>query len=272
MSDTIKNISIEGNHNIVLTEVNGSTITLSLSELFEQYATQLDEILVLLKNKQEASYVSLVKEIQEYKNSHYRSELDGFNLYLEQSKNNQAAASSQPIIGKTVADLDKRHLKTLFALARVKEHFKQYKVNTKASTEEKLRSLRLMTNGYVIKGTFLCLANYTNFGFMGGFVDEASFGAFDTLDKIIIKKSEHPLGNIIEQYHTLFEYITGELSPQIMVDIKNREWDYAIPKVVIQELLANALIHRSYENTVRRPVTIDIYPDRIVIENPGYIS
>lgn len=269
MSSIIKNILIEGNHNIVLTEVNGSTITLSLSELFEQYATQLDEILVLLKNKQEASYLLLVKEIQEYKNSHYRSELDGFNLYLEHSKNNQAAASSQPIIGKTVADLDKRHLKTLFALARVKEHFKQYKVNTKASIEEKLRSLRLMTNGYVIKGTFLCLANYTNFGFMGGFVDEASFGAFDTLDKIIIKKSEHPLGNIIEQYHTLFEYITGELSPQIMVDIKNREWDYAIPRVVIQELLANALVHRSYENTVRRPVTVDIYPDRIVIENPG---
>ena len=264
-----KDIKIEGNHNIVLTDIHGSIITLSVSDLLEKHTAQLAEVLQLLKGQEEAAYIKLAQQIKEYQNKALRSDLDNFNLYLEQAENTQDATTSQPIIGKTVADLDARQLKKLFAQPRVKEHFRKYKIPQTASIEEKLRALRLMTNGYVVKGTFLCLANFMNFGFISGFVDEVSFGAFDTLDKIIIKKSEHPLGNVIQQYQTLFEYITNELSPQIMIDISNREWDYSIPKIVIQELLANALVHRSYNADVRRRVSVDMYPDRIVIENPG---
>jgi predicted HTH transcriptional regulator len=265
----IQNLKIEGNNNIILTDIQGSVLHISVNELIEKYDSQLAHILALIKNIEEPNYRALAQQIQDYQNAQVRSGLDAFNLYMEQTQSREEATTSQSLVGKTVNDLDVRQLKKLFALTRTKEHFKKHKIAKDATSEEKLRTLRLMTNGYVVKGTFLCLANIQNFGEMSGNVDEASFGAFRTLDKTIIKKSEKPLGNVLQQYHALFNYLIDELSPQVMVDIREREWDYSIPQIVVQELLANAFIHRSYEPNARFPVKVEVYPDRLIIENAG---
>jgi predicted HTH transcriptional regulator len=182
---------------------------------------------------------------------------------------NKARTTSEAIYGKTIENLDERFVKQFFALPRVKKELKYLKISTKTPIAEKLRALHLMTNGYVVKGTFFCLANHADFGTLRNIVGQANFGAFSTLDKTIIKKSQPLLGNLVRQYNTLLEYIKDELTPQIMVDIRTRSWDYSIPEIVLQELLANAFVHRSYEQELARTVTVELYPDRIVIENVG---
>ncbi|MEY4925951.1 MAG: hypothetical protein RI894_387, partial [Bacteroidota bacterium] len=198
-----------------------------------------------------------------------RSELDVFNDYLATATRNQTATTSQPIIGKTVEHLETKNLRKLFAEKRTKEHLRKYQTPNNAPIDAKLRTLGLMTNGYVVKGTFLCLAHHSNFGLISNAFDECAFGAYNTLNKVGIKSSERPLGNVVQQYQQLIELVTRALEPMEMINIRNREWDYAIPLIAVQELLANAFVHRSYEPDARLPVDAEVYPDRLVITNAG---
>ncbi|MBK9102948.1 MAG: hypothetical protein IPM90_16120 [Austwickia sp.] len=39
---------------------------------------------------------------------------------------------------------------------------------------------------------------------------------------------------------------------------------------VLREAIANAVVHREYHELFRgEPVTVDVYPDRVVVANPG---
>jgi predicted HTH transcriptional regulator len=198
-----------------------------------------------------------------------RSELDAYNRYLDAATANQEATTSQPIIGKTVEDLDPDQINKFLNLDRVKNHFLEWNIPTDADLNTKLRSLHLMTNGYVVKGTFLCLTHLFNLGNAGSNEDLASYGAFDTLDKYAVRVSEQVYGNLIQQYQKLMSYILKELSPLQIIDLVKRELDYSIPELVIQELLANAIVHRDYNSTKPFHVWVELYPDRIVIANAG---
>jgi predicted HTH transcriptional regulator len=199
----------------------------------------------------------------------YRSDLDAYNAYLETVTTNQLAATSQPIVGKTVADLDKKEVRRFLALPLVKEHFTKHKITAKTPLDQKLRALTLMTNGYVLKGTFFCLAHVSNLGQFGGSMSSASFGVFATLDKMMVRKSEQVYGNLIQQYEELYELLIKELAPMEIIQWNPRLMDYSIPQDVLRELLANAFIHRNYAPDALYRTMIEVYPDRLVIKNSG---
>jgi predicted HTH transcriptional regulator len=198
-----------------------------------------------------------------------RSELDVFNDYLATATRNQTATTSQPIAGKTVDDLDAKEVRRFLALPLVKDHFAKHKIAKNTPLAEKLRHLTLMTNGYVVKGTYFCLAHVSNFGVLGGNVAYTSFGVFATLDKTVVRKSEHVYGNLVQQYEEIHDLIIKELSPMEIINWNPRVLDYSIPQDVFREILANAYIHRSYEHNTPYRIMVEVYPDRLVIKNAG---
>ena len=202
-------------------------------------------------------------------NDENRSEFDMYNDYLATAIQNQIALTSQPIAGKTIDDLDAKEVRRFLNLPLVKDHFAKHKIAKNAPLNEKLRALTLMTNGYVVKGSFFCLANVSKLSVFGANIGYSSFGVFATLDKTVVRKSEHVYGNLIQQYEEMHDLIIKELSPMEIINWNPRVLDYSIPQDVFRELLANAYIHRSYEYDTPYRIMVEVYPDRLVIKNAG---
>lgn len=269
MATKIIHIEVTGDNNIIITDAAGINIQVNEAELFIKYEKRLDEIEHLLQENKDIAYQSLRAKILAYQENANRSALDAYNLYLESSDKNQEANTTQALVGKTIEHLDKKSLKRLFGHERVKEHFQKRRISTKVSVEEKLRSLSLMTNGYLIKGTFLALGQISKFGVILANEDFCSFGSFNTLDKVSIRVSEQIYGNLVQQYEEMIMLIIKELSPLEIVDLVKGELDYAIPQVVVREILTNAFVHRDYNNNTPYHLMVEFYPDRMVVMNPG---
>lgn len=84
------------------------------------------------------------------------------------------------------------------------------------------------------------------------------------LDRVIC---EGPVGEVIDDaYHA----ITKNLRTYSIVRGAGRVDELEIPEEVLREALANAIVHREYgEYFEGQSVSVDIYPDRIEITNPG---
>lgn len=195
------------------------------------------------------------------------SEYDLFNQDIERYKFNQISSTSQPLIGKTVDFLNKSALKKLFAQNRVKRHFSIHQVKNSVAAEAKLKSLQLMANGYVLKGTFLCLADTEQIRSVSHNAYLSKFFVFEDLKGMRTAVAEFVTGNLIGQ----FEAMLGHLKRHLYLhrNIDTRTEDFEIPETVFTELLANAFIHRTYESDVLTDIKVEIYPDRIEISNPG---
>jgi predicted HTH transcriptional regulator len=269
MQHKIIKIDIKGDNNIIITDSQGSEISLGLADLFTKYEFRLDEILFLLKDKEDKNAVSLAKNIREYQLLNKQSDFDAYNLYIEQVKTDLVAETSKVLAGKKVGQLNAKAVENLLKLVRVKSHFIKHQIADNESIEAKLRALSLMTNGYLIKGTFLCLCDIDTMRGATSSADYASFGAFSSTDKTIIRASEEVYGNLVHQYEQIYNLITLSLGALEIIDLLKRESDYRIPEIVFRELLANAFIHRDYSENAPIHTTIELYPDRLVIKNAG---
>ena len=58
-----------------------------------------------------------------------------------------------------------------------------------------------------------------------------------------------------------------------VIEGAGRKDELEIPEEVLREAIANAVIHREYgPRHVGQSVTVDIYPDRVEITNPGALG
>jgi len=69
-------------------------------------------------------------------------------------------------------------------------------------------------------------------------------------------------------FEGLVDYVMGQLPQNEVIEEAIRKDVKLIPKVVIRELLANALIHQDLEMRGASPV-VEIYANRVEISNPG---
>ena len=83
-------------------------------------------------------------------------------------------------------------------------------------------------------------------------------------DRIICEGS---LGEVIDD---AVSAVTKSIRVVSVIEGVGRRDELEIPEEVVREAIANALIHREYSpRHVGQSVTVDIYPDRIEIKNPG---
>jgi predicted HTH transcriptional regulator len=199
-----------------------------------------------------------------------KTEYDLFMADIRKHQHNQFSATSERLIGKTVDMLEAKQLKKLFAQQLVKEHFKQYKIKKEEEIGVKLKALQLITNGYVIKGTFLCLASVDAMRSVTRVAYESRFFTFRDLDGMNTKVVKLVTGSLIQQFQQIIDHIMNNM--YIHRDIDTRTDDYEIPEKVFTELLANAFIHANYADDAITGIKVEIYPDRMVFYNPGVIQ
>lgn len=84
------------------------------------------------------------------------------------------------------------------------------------------------------------------------------------LDRV---QCEGPLADVVADAVTA---VTRNLRTHSVVVSTGRRDEPEVPTTVIREAIANAVLHREYHEYFRgQPVTVDVYPDRIVIASPG---
>jgi predicted HTH transcriptional regulator len=241
---------------------------ISLQTFLDNYGALFQQVLYLLEDNKTTPYIKLKQKIEE-KNIERKSELDEFYLYTEIKELNQYAESSRAIVGKTVNGLDKKALNSLFKTEQTKNHFLKHKINRNASVETKLKELYLMSNGYVIKGTYLCLCSASEIRAINTTADYISFGVYDSLDRTKIKIADDFHGNLIYQFEQAESALLLALGSLQIIDLLKRISDYSIPAFVVRELIANAIVHRDYSENANIHTTIELYTDRFVVRNAG---
>lgn len=112
---------------------------------------------------------------------------------------------------------------------------------------------------YATNGFMLLTSNPFNYSYV-------KIGIFDGTTKAKMLDEIKFEGSIIKQYENSIEYILNLLKTGFTFK-KIRKQTYLIPEEAIREVVANAIIHRNYQD--EHPIRIEIYSDRIVFYSPG---
>lgn len=77
-------------------------------------------------------------------------------------------------------------------------------------------------------------------------------------------------GTLLEQFQGVLEFVKQQLPVRIDATLTGSRQSLALPLLVIQELLANAIVHRDYRDPASSYLNI-IDHQRIEINNPGLL-
>ncbi len=99
-----------------------------------------------------------------------------------------------------------------------------------------------------------------------GYVQVVRYGGPSVTDEVADQKEIG--GNLSTQLRKLDEYLPLLIEePMRAAGTMRQEGVPSYPRLALQELTWNALLHRSYESTA--PVRLTIFTDRIEIQSPG---
>jgi ATP-dependent DNA helicase RecG len=92
--------------------------------------------------------------------------------------------------------------------------------------------------------------------------------AFRTKEKLDIVDRKDFTGDFFSNIEDSLSFIERHINVAAKITDTIREDIWEIPKVALREAIVNAVVHRDYLETGAR-VVVEIFPDRIVISNPG---
>ncbi len=75
-----------------------------------------------------------------------------------------------------------------------------------------------------------------------------------------------------DQIEEAYKYVLSKINLGASFPNVHRKDTYEIPPGAIRELIANAVVHRSYVNAEASPITVAIYDDRLEITSPGRLK
>lgn len=112
---------------------------------------------------------------------------------------------------------------------------------------------------FATKGYMLLTNNPFNYSYI-------QIGVFDGINKSNLIHDERIGGSIIDQYNRTIDSLLDILSKGYLFK-RVRKKEYQIPEEVIREIVANAIVHRSYID--EHPIRIEVYENRLQIYSPG---
>lgn len=186
----------------------------------------------------------------------------------------QVALTSQdtdrrPVVEADTDDLDPRLVNAL--LARRKD---SRALRGAADRSERLTRLNVLTReGEVRLAGLLVVGTYPQQFFPRFLIDVTVHPANEKsapgevvrfVDRV---ECDGPLGEAIDQ---AVSATARNLRTYSTVEGSIRTEHLEIPREVLREAIANAAAHREYHEMFQgQPVTVDVYPDRVVVTNPG---
>ena len=172
------------------------------------------------------------------------------------------AADESLVLGTSISEIDDK------LLADYYEKVYGEKINEQAIPQD-----QILENLYLAKNQVLTLAGLLLFGRKPQQLRRPAFSikavsfAGNDLSETVYRDSEDIQGNIPQMFKDGMGFMLRNLR-KIQNDKNfNSLGDLEIPKLVLEELLVNALVHRDY--FIDAPINIFIFDNRIEIISPG---
>ncbi len=135
------------------------------------------------------------------------------------------------------------------------------------STEDKLRALRLLSrDGRPTNAALLLLGKEPRQYFPGAYIQFLRLDGTELLDTILDQKEIG--GTVADQVRQIEELMRLNLRTRVAIGGVQRKEQPDYPLEALQQLIRNALLHRTYEDSTM-PTKVYWYSNRIEIINPG---
>lgn len=172
-------------------------------------------------------------------------------------------ADEIPVVGSTAADIDKEFFDTFFE----KEYGERFQ-EQELPRDQLLENMNLAKNGQLnICGTLL-FASKPQIRLPVFIVKAVAFPGVDIEDEFYIS-SQDMNGKLSDVFQKVVGFVLYNIRHVQNEQGFNSVGEPEIPRIVLEELIANALIHRDY--FVSAPVKVLVFTDRIEIVSPGHL-
>lgn len=168
-----------------------------------------------------------------------------------------------PASGLTVADLDVDYLR-----AFVDKNFGESIEQLDVALPVLLENMNLMKEGVLNVSGALLFAKNPSFRLPIFIVKAVAYPGTEIHEEKYID-SQDITGKISDIFHKSMSFVLGNIKHIQKDQGVNAPGEPEIPRVVLEELIANALIHRDY--FVSAPVRIFVFRDRVEIISPGHL-
>lgn len=168
-----------------------------------------------------------------------------------------------PANGMTVADLDIAYFRSFLS--------RQYSVSLEqqgVSLPQLLENMNLAKNAELNIASALIFAERPQFR-LPAFIVKAIRYPADTIDQDTYIESQDIVGKLADVFQQSLGFVLRNIRYTQGDQMINSKGIPEVPRIVLEELLANALIHRDY--FISAPVKIFIFSNRIEIISPGHL-
>ncbi|NNM59362.1 MAG: ATP-dependent DNA helicase RecG [Legionellales bacterium] len=172
-------------------------------------------------------------------------------------------ADELPVSGTNVNDLDRDYFADFFEKITGEELDKQ-----DISLPKLLENMNLMCNGELNICCTLLFAQRPQLKLPIFIIKAVSFPGNDITEQTYID-SQDIVGKMSETFQRAMSFILSNIRHKQGNKSVNSIGDPEIPRIVFEELLANALIHRDY--FVSAPIRLLVFANRIEIISPGHL-
>ena len=172
-------------------------------------------------------------------------------------------ADEVPVPGTSIADIDLEYFRRFYK-SRYDEELEEQSL----SLDQLLSNMRLLNSGALTVSGALLFANNPQ-AFLPVFLVKAVCYPGNTIHATTYLDSADILGRIQTQFEESLAFMLRNLRREQNGQNVNSIGEVEIPRIVLEELLANALIHRDY--FVSAPIRIFVFDNRIEIISPGHL-
>jgi len=172
-------------------------------------------------------------------------------------------ADEVPVTGSSVNDLDARYFESFLEKA-----FGETLADQTVNLSQLLENMNLLREGQLNISALLLFAKRPQFRLPIFIVKAVAFPG-NSIEALEYLDSQDISGKIAEMFQHALSFILRNLHHRQAGQSVNSLGEPEIPRIVFEELLANALIHRDY--FISAPIRILIFTNRIEIISPGHL-
>ena len=172
-------------------------------------------------------------------------------------------ADEVPVPGSSIADIDLDYFRRFYSVGYEQELDEQ-----ELSLGQLLANMRLVSSGVLtVTGVLLFAREPQNF--LPVFLVKAVCYPGNDIHVTTYLDSVDILGKLQTEFDDALGFIARNLHRDQGGQGVNTTGELEIPRIVLEELLANALIHRDY--FVSAPIRVFVFDDRVEIISPGHL-
>ena len=172
-------------------------------------------------------------------------------------------ADETPVASLGAGDVDMPYFETFFA-----QQFGETLAQHKLPLPQLLANMNLMSQGQLNMAGSLLFAKTPQYALPAFIVKAVAFVGVRIEDERYID-SRDITGKLADVFQQTLGFIIANTRAEQGEQSVNSQGQAEIPRIVWEELIANALIHRDY--FISAPVRVLVFADRIEIINPGHL-